>query len=103
MADVDPRSQGGMRTCVGCPAQLDLAAHMAGERDQPGWRRVCCGYICPACWDAGHYPTYRPIAGTTTAHPSCGCGWEGETPCARLADIEEAWAVHNREREGVAK
>ena len=87
-----------LRTCVGCPAQLDLAAHLDGTLSQPGWRRVCCGYLCPTCWGTGHWPGYQPIAGTTTAYPTCGCGWEGETPCRRLADIETEWVKHCREK-----
>lgn len=83
-----------LRTCVGCPAQLDLAAQLSGVREQPGWRQACCGVICPACWGSGHWPTYRPIPDDTAAHPACGCGWEGTAPCPTLADVKTAWVAH---------
>ena len=86
-----------MRTCVGCPVQLDLAAQLAATRLQPGWRRVCCGYLCPACWDTGHWPSHTPISSRTDAFAECGCGWRGDVVCERLADIETGWVAHYRQ------
>lgn len=97
-----------MRTCVGCPERLDLAAQLSGTREQPGWHHVCCGVICPGCHATGHHPTYQP-AGDGTAHPACACGWTGDTACLRLADVEAEWVKHyqakteDQQRESVRK
>jgi hypothetical protein len=89
-----------MRTCVGCTAQLDLTAQLAATRSQPGWRRCCCGYICPVCWATGHWPGYAATAGTTTVCATCGCGWVGDVACERLADVETEWAAHYHLHQG---
>lgn len=101
MTDVDQLAEGSVRTCVGCPTQLDFAAQLAGEREQPGWRQTCVGVICPDCYGTGHWPGYLQIAGTTAAYAKCGCGWEGEIACGRLAEIEAAWLAHNQSVKGL--
>lgn len=93
----EPGAVSALRTCVGCPAQLDLAAQLSGQRFQPGWVHVCCGVLCPSCWDSGHWPTYLPIPDSTAAYPACGCGYQGEEPAATLADVKTAWVDHYRQ------